>query len=509
MRDATMPPPTVVLPQAKRSEPRHPADVEWDTNNKFLNGPFAPWHEESDTYDLPVVGTLPDDLAGALFRVANNPRFTPLDLDRYHWWEGDGGVAATYIRDGKARFAMKWVMTESMKVEVQAGEAIYPGFVNGSDPRPVPEGAPPAKNVANTNVGIFADHLLVYFEGGLPTELNPGNLDTIGSFDFNGGIDILCTAHAKIDPMSGDMLFFAAVGPSLTWYQADAKTGQIVDNFTFDMGCPAMVHDYIVSENHAIFLISPTQFRLDRIMQGRPGVLWDTSAVPEGSRFAVLDRRSHQVTWYDTGVMLAPTHFFNAYETPSGIVVDLHVISRLGNPADHPDDPVSSHTWFPPAMAWRFTLDHATQKAAGRMLSGIAGEFPKINDDWLGRELRWGYFATTRDLSPLTMTDGMARHDFANDQTLVIEGVDGLTSPSEPVFVQRRGATEENDGYLLSLWWNPATRLSELVVHETTAFSGEPLARIKLPVRVPFAFHGTWAPAEQLDAAIEAQGNDT
>ncbi len=505
MRDLPIPPPTFIVPQAARTVPRHPADVDWSTSNKFLNGPFAPWHEETAAFDLPVTGKLPEDLAGALFRIANNPRFRPHDLERYHWWEGDGGVAATYIRDGKASFRMKWVMTDSMKFEVDAGEAIYSGFVNGSDPRPLPAGAPLAKNVANTNVGIFADHLLVYYEGGLPHAMNPGTLDTYGTFDFHGGIDVLCTAHYKLDPSSGDMLFFAAVGPSLTWYQADAKTGQVVDTCTFDMGCPAMVHDYVVSDHYAIFLISPTQFRLDRIMQGRPGVLWDETAVPDGSRFAVLDRRTHQVTWYETGLLLAPTHFFNAYETPAGIVVDLHVISRLGNPADQPDNPASSHTWFPPAMAWRFTLDHATRKAANQMLSGVAGEFPKINDGWLGRELRYGYFATTRSLSPATMTDGMARHDFTTGQTLVIEGPGGLTSPSEPVFVQRRDATAENDGYLLSIWWNPATGLSELLVHDTVAFSSAPLATVALPVRVPFAFHGSWAGAEQLDAAIAAQ----
>lgn len=505
MRNVPLPPPTIVLPRAARGESRNPADIQWDTTNKFLNGPFAPWHEETEAFDLPVTGKLPDDLAGALFRIANNPRFAPRDLERYHWWEGDGGVAATYIRDGKASFRMKWVTTDSMKVEVAAGEAVYAGFVNGSEPHPIPEGAPPVKNVANTNVGLFADHLLVYYEGGLPHSVNAGTLDTLGSFNFGGGIDILCTAHYKLDPATGNMLFFAAIGPSLTWYEADAKSGQVTDAFTFDMGTPAMVHDYVVSEHYAIFLISPTQFRLDRIMQGRPGVLWDEAAVPDGSRFAVLDRRTHKVSWYDTGVMLAPTHFFNAYETPAGIIVDLHVISRLGNPADHPDDPVSSHTWFPPAMAWRFTLDHATRKASGQLLSGVAGEFPKINDAWLGKQLRYGYFATTRDLSPLTMTDGMARYDFATGQTLVIEGTGGLTSPSEPVFVQRRGAAAENDGYLLSLWWNPVTGLSELLVHDTVAFSPEPLARVSLPVRVPFAFHGSWAQAEELDAAIAAQ----
>ena len=506
MRDLPAPLPTTVVRRNAPAPPRRPADVDWNTSNKFLNGPFAPWHEETESFDLPVIGKLPDDLAGALFRVANNPRFEPLDTDRYHWWEGDGGVAGTYIRDGKASFRMKWVNTDSMKVEVEAGEALYSGFVNGSGKarRDLPQGAPPAKSVANTNVGLFADHLLVYFEGGLPHSMHPESLDTQGTYDFGGAVDILCTAHYKIDPATGNMLFYAAVGPSLTWYEAD-PTGTVVDTFSFDMGCPAMVHDYIVSEHLAIFLISPNQFRLDRIMEGRPGVLWDETAVPGGSRFAVLDRRTHEVTWYDTGLMLAPTHFFNAHETPTGIVVDLHVIARLGNPADDSDEPLDSHSWFPPAMAWRFVLDSATKTTTQQMHSGIAGEFPKINDAWLGKKNRFGYFTTTRNLSPLTMTDGLARHDFSTGQTIVLEGPDGLTSPSEPVFVQRRGATEENDGYLLTIWWNPATGLSELLVHEASAFVREPLARIKLPVRVPFAFHGSWAEAEVLDAAVAAQ----
>ena len=67
-------------------------------------------------------------------------------------------------------------------------------------------------------------------------------------------------------------------------------------------------------------------------------------------------------------------------------------------------------------------------------------------------------------------------------------------------FVSDRGAKGSHE-----IWWNPATGLSELLVHEASAFVREPLARIKLPVRVPFAFHGSWAEAEVLDAAVAAQ----
>jgi carotenoid cleavage dioxygenase-like enzyme len=158
------------------------------------------------------------------------------------------------------------------------------------------------------------------------------------------------------------MIFFAAVGPHLTWYRADMKTGRVVDSHIIDMGCPAIVHDYIVSENYAIFLISPTQFRLEEIMRDRASVLWDEAAVPDGSRFAVLDRRTKQVTWYDTGLMVAPTYFFNAFETPQAILVDVRIISRLGNPADDLDNPASSHTWFPLAITWRFELNPSNRR---------------------------------------------------------------------------------------------------------------------------------------------------
>lgn len=58
------------------------AKFPWPTDNKFLNGPFTPWAEESEAYDLAVTGKIPDDLAGALFRIASNPRFQPRNLDR-------------------------------------------------------------------------------------------------------------------------------------------------------------------------------------------------------------------------------------------------------------------------------------------------------------------------------------------------------------------------------------------------------------------------------------------
>ncbi|WP_245718534.1 carotenoid oxygenase family protein [Nocardia miyunensis] len=478
-------------------------DVRWPTDNKFLNGPFAPWGAESEGYDLEVAGQIPEDLAGALFRISSNPRFMPRNADRYHWWEGDGMVAGVYLRDGKAAYKTSWVLTDSMKFEVQQGEAVYSGFVNGGTPAVLPKGAPPAKNVANTMVGVFDDHLLVYFEGGLPYSMHPGTLETHGSYDFHGGIDTLCTAHYKIDPVTGDMLFFAAMGPSITWYVADVRTGRIKDTHTFDMGVPALMHDYTVTENYAVFMVAPNMFRTDLIPTGKPVVVWDPAALPHGTQIVLMHRTTHEVTWHEVGGQYAPTHFANAYEVGGEVVINFHRITRLGTPVGE-HTPVGSHEWFPPAYPWQCRVNTGTGKVTDRRICGLAGEFPKINDAFTGKPYRYGYFATTRAQAPHLMSDGLARHDYDTDATTVIDGPGELTSPSEPVFVPRANAKSEDDGYLLALWWDQSTGLSELLIHDAADLRAQPLARVKLPVRVPFGFHGSWADQEVLDRASAA-----
>ncbi|PRY18306.1 carotenoid oxygenase family protein [Kineococcus rhizosphaerae] len=502
------PVPTTLLPRGRTPRESSPTP-DWLTDNKFLNGPFAPWSEEQEAYDLEVVGQLPADLAGALFRTSSNPRFEPRNTDRYHWWEGDGMVAAVYVRDGKAAFRTRWVNTDSMKVEVEQGEAVYSGFVNGGTAGRLPAGAPPAKNVANTNVGIFDDHLIVYYEGGLPHAMHPETLQTQGQYDFHGGVDVLCTAHFKIDPATGDMLFFAATGPVVTWYRADVRTGKVIDSHVLEIGVPVLMHDFAVSENYAVFFVTPAQFRLDLIVQSRPGVVWDESATPHGVQIVLMDRRTHEVTWHDLGGQFANTHFYNAFELGDEVIIDGHRIERLGNPVERLQTPLSSHEWFPPALPYRWRVDVKTGRAREERVSGLAGEFPKINDAFVGRQHRYGYFVTTRSLESQTMTDGLAKHDYLLDSTTVVDGPDGLTNPSEPVFVPRENAQGEDDGYVLTLWWNRATNLSEMLVHDAADLRRTPLARVKLPSRVPFGFHGSWAEADVLDKAIAAQHDAT
>jgi carotenoid cleavage dioxygenase len=60
------------------------------------------------------------------------------------------------------------------------------------------------------------------------------------------------------------------------------------------------------------------------------------------------------------------------------------------------------------------------------------------------------------------------------------------------VFVPAAGARAEDDGYLLSFVFDPATQRSELLILEAANMASPPIARVHLPTRVPAGFHGSW-----------------
>jgi carotenoid cleavage dioxygenase len=74
-------------------------------------------------------------------------------------------------------------------------------------------------------------------------------------------------------------------------------------------------------------------------------------------------------------------------------------------------------------------------------------------------------------------------------------------SPGEPIFVPRDGATSEDDGYIMAVWWDPKRNTSEMVIQAAQDFEAKPLARILLDHRVPLGFHGNWIADSELVSA--------
>lgn len=68
----------------------------------------------------------------------------------------------------------------------------------------------------------------------------------------------------------------------------------------------------------------------------------------------------------------------------------------------------------------------------------------------------------------------------------------------EAVFVTRPNSNAEDDGWLITFVYDSTTQASELLVLNAQDLTAEPIARVLIPQRVPYGFHGIWIPEASL-----------
>lgn len=184
---------------------------------------IAPIPFEADAPFLKIVGELPRELNGTLYRNGPNPQF---EVPGAHWFVGDGMLHAFHLENGRASYRNRWVRTPKWLAEHDAGRAFFgKGFGNKLPDAPahVTDGG-----VANTNIIFHAGKLLALEEAHLPTEIEPGTLATRGYHNYQGRVAGSFTAHPKIDPVTGELVFFGynAAGPltsALSYGSIDAS----------------------------------------------------------------------------------------------------------------------------------------------------------------------------------------------------------------------------------------------------------------------------------------------
>ena len=226
-----------------------------------LQGNFAPVQSELFVSGLKMRGEKLQNLNGTLYRNGPNPRFPS-----GHWFSGDGMLHAICLQNGTVSYRNRWVRTPKFLAEERAGRALYRDF--GGKLPTAPAWAPDDLGSANTNIVWHAGRLLALEEAHPPTEIDAGSLETRGylnpawsadrSPDPSLGLQAgPFTAHPKIDPMTGEMLFFGynASGPftpAIRFGVLDAA-GVLRRHETFDAPCSSMVHDFMITERHVLF----------------------------------------------------------------------------------------------------------------------------------------------------------------------------------------------------------------------------------------------------------------
>jgi len=432
-----------------------------------LQGNWAPVMDERDDGPLTIVGELPKALSGRYVRAGMNPRSGRSE----HWFAGSGMLHSVQLDEGRAHYRNRYVRTPYYEKDLDMMGGMFD----------------PAASPANTNIIQHAGKWLALEEAHLPWSVDR-DLNTIEAHTFGGRINSAVTAHSRVCPETGELLFFGyqlATAPFLTYYRADAQ-GTLVEAEPIDIPRPVMMHDWNITRNHVVFMDLPVVFDLSAAMRGEPPLCFKPDA---GARLGVMKRNGAggAVRWFE----IDPCYVFhpvNAYEEVGRIV--LHVCRQNSAMAGGFDQLYGGADSI--GRLWQWTIDLGAGTVTETQLDDAACDFPRVDDRRVGLKARWGYTASLDDrAASLTLGRYLHKYDLTSGRRSTHD-FGAANHLGEPIFIPRPGAQAEDDGWILAFRHDESKDESRLVILNADDFEGAPQAEIIMPRRVPYGAHGNW-----------------
>ncbi|KAG0374589.1 Dixin [Mortierella sp. AD032] len=583
----------------------------------YLNGNFYPVFEETvgdEGIECEVVGIIPEVLRGSQYiRTGPNTLNVPADGAPHHFFTGEGMLHGVYFDSGAAdqkgpirpRYMNRYVRSESLKKQSKYGYLHVPlgvimaptsifKFIFHMLWFYIKMAYYKVANIGdgNTALAYFGSRLLALQEGGKPVETAVPSLNTTGEYFFEEDPDkkdkhAVVTAHPKVDPKTGEMIFFAySLSKPLIFYSIVSAEGKRkVWQQKVALPKPSMMHDFATTNTYSIMVNCPMYFEPKNMLKGEPTLAYDPKAK---TRFGLIPRyyndSQDKVHWFEA----RNCHIFhtaNAWDErdadgnivavcmtacrsdkfikdinlwqPSGpdnygggkTEAERLIQHTLPGSGDYDNqDPDKSYLTL-------FRFDLRSGETEMTTLSQICSEFPIINfDRYMTPDLRYIFSASIEESAfnvgvkwdGIVKTDVRAVIQKKNDLQAVGKleaanvggegrweiGVENLAAVqaktgqahrfgphiygSEPMFVANAPRADgqplaEDDGFLLVYVYDErqmengvpkdkARQVTELWIYDAKEIGQgiDPIAKVKIPRRVPYGFHGLHLTKEQI-----------
>ncbi|ROV90520.1 hypothetical protein VMCG_09840 [Cytospora schulzeri] len=380
---------------------------------------------------------------------------------------------------------------ENVAVTVQLG---VPGLQSSSNP----EGSHRAKKTVW--LGTDAHYL---------RELDPQTLEPIGFAVQNAlhpGLDgPLACAHAQRCPVTGDYFNINIDGgpkPEYKVFRVSATTGEtvILANLSFHNLPMAYIHSFYLSEHFVILRVPSSHFSSHGL-----SMLWKKNLLEamepfdnsKRCRWFVVDRHHGRglVTKFDTEAAFF-FHTVNCFEEPVSQIRGPKVILTMDT-VEYPTmdilEALKYDVLLNHRLAWlriipRRPMTEIPTPIVDKPINIPAphvGELPTINPAYHTKPYRFVYSLAMGCRS--TFVDTIVKTDLVTHEALQWNNPTGHT-PGEAIFVGRPGASEEDDGVLLSVVLDGTCAKSYLLCLD--AMTMKEMGRAEMDFAVGFGFHG-------------------
>ncbi|KAG0059936.1 hypothetical protein BGZ90_004272 [Linnemannia elongata] len=600
-----------------------PADIKIRTKERnsghphpYLNGNFYPVFEETvgdEGIECEVVGTIPKVLRGSQYiRTGPNALNVPADGAPHHFFTGEGMLHGVYFESEadsegpiRPRYMNRYVRSDIFKKQNDHGYLHVPlGII--MTPTPffkfifhfvwfyIKMAWYKVTNIGDGNTALtyFGSRLLALHEGGKPVETAVPSLNTTGEYYFEEDLNkkdknAVVTAHPKIDPKTGEMIFFSySHNKPLAFYSVVSAEGKRkVWRQKVTLPKPSMMHDFATTNTYSIMLNCPMYFEPSNMLKGEPTLAFDPTAK---ARFGLIPRyyndKSDKVYWFETRACHI-FHTANAWDEKDqdgniiavcmtacrseGFFRDINLWQPSGpdnygggkteaerliqHKAPGSGDYGSQDPDKPFLTLFRFVL--ATGETELTTLCQISSEFPVINfDRYMRPDLRYVYTASTEEsafnvgakFNGIVKTDvqavirkkkelqasgklksvnvgGEGQWEIGAEALAAVQAQTGQSHRfgphiygNEAMFVANAPRADgqplaEDDGFLLVYVYDErqmengvpkdkARQVTELWIYDAKKVGQDidPIAKVKIPRRVPYGFHGLHLTKEQI-----------
>ncbi len=453
-----------------------------------------------------ITGTIPPDLTGTLFR--NGPGLLDINGEPiHHPFDGDGMICAIAFQEGRAYFQNRFVKTEGFVKEQAAGKSLYRGVFGTKR-----SGGWLAnlfnfdiKNIANTSVIYWGDRLLALWEGAKPHRLDPFSLDTIGLDDLDGilGKSEGFSAHPRVDPASvlddGQpclVNFSISPGPvtTLNLYEL-SPTGKLLRRQSHPLPGFAFIHDFAITPHSVLLFQNPVQFNPLPFVFGQRGAAECIKFQPDQETSVIViprdpnSTRSLQTLKVKAGFIF---HHANAWEEDEH-TIGIDSICYADFPEVEPDSDFRDIDFnkVEPGQLWRFRFDLRSQKTTAKLVESRCVEFPSLHPHHEGRAYRYVYLAAAALPTGNAPLQALLKYDFETE-TQQFYALGARRFASEPLFVPRPGATDEDAGWVLMMTYDAERHGSDLMIFDAQKITQGAIATLHLNLHIPYGLHGNW-----------------
>ncbi|KAL2140407.1 hypothetical protein VTI28DRAFT_3827 [Corynascus sepedonium] len=462
---------------------------------------------EGEIAELVVFGEIPKQLNGTFYRIMVDP-FYPLQEGNPPI-EGDGNICAFRIKNGRVEMKMRYVDTERLRLERQAGKRLFGLYRNPFSHHPCVRAA--VDSTANTNLVYWSGKLLALKESALPYAVDPDTLETVCYDPFKSPGKTF-SAHPKVDPYTNELVVFGYEAKGLgtddiVIYTLD-KGGKINDEQWIKAPWPAFIHDCAITANFIILILWPYDADVERMKTGGQHWVYNKD---RPATFIVVPRRSnnvpagwtpgeHRVYHWDHAMLL---HTAGSWEEDGGKVyiessrLFYNVFPVMGPPTDTPFGGMQADY-----VRWELDVKKPsnTKVADPAVILEMPGEMARMDERFLTRPYNKlfcpvvvpGKSCPVPPIVPIGLNGYMMLDKSSGKTTLFDPGL--RCTVEEPIFIPRSGNAPEGDGWVLGMVQRLDVNRSDLVVLDTNNFV-QPVAVVQLPFRTKGQIHGNWVDA--------------